>query len=57
MKQRDGNLVVYSPGYRVLWQSGSAGNPEASLALQGDGNLVIYWTNGSVAWQTGTNRK
>lgn len=39
--QSDGNLVVYAGG-GALWQSGSAGNPGASVTLQSDGNLVVY---------------
>lgn len=39
--QGDGNLVLYSPT-RVLWASGTDGQPVAFVAMQGDGNLVLY---------------
>jgi hypothetical protein len=50
--QPDGNLVLFGPGYHVLWFSGS-GNSGNRLVMQPDGNLVLYnavsWT-----WQSGT---
>ncbi|MCR6483314.1 CHAP domain-containing protein [Amycolatopsis sp. OK19-0408] len=42
--QSDGNLVLYSPGYRVLWASGTAGRSAHSLLMQADANLVLYGT-------------
>lgn len=39
--QGDGNLVLYAPN-RVLWASGTDGQPVAFVAMQGDGNLVLY---------------
>ncbi|MFJ9785788.1 CHAP domain-containing protein [Amycolatopsis sp. NPDC101161] len=42
--QSDGNLVLYSPGYRALWASGTAGRSAHSLLMQADANLVLYGT-------------
>ncbi|MFJ5984520.1 CHAP domain-containing protein [Lentzea sp. NPDC092896] len=42
--QSDGNLVLYSPGYRVLWSTGTAGRTVHSLVMQSDANLVLYGT-------------
>jgi surface antigen len=56
--QSDGNLVLYSPGYRVLWASGTAGRSAHSLLMQADANLVLYGTGSQGAlWssnRTGT---
>jgi surface antigen len=42
-QQEDGNLVLWSPGGRVQWTSGSAGHSGVEgLLQQSDGNLVIY---------------
>lgn len=52
--QSDGNLVLYSPGYRVLWASGTAGRSPHSLLMQADGNLVLYGTGSQGAlWSSG----
>lgn len=51
--QTDGNLVLYAGG-RARWQSGSAGNPGAQLAMQPDGNAVVYSVSGRALWQSGT---
>ena len=41
--ENDGNLVLYGPEVeKLLWQSGTSGNPGACYAMQDDGNLVIY---------------
>ena len=52
--QSDGNLVLYSIGGRVLWQSRTAGNPGASAVMQHDGDLVVRATSGRVLWTSGT---
>lgn len=52
--QPDGNLVIYSGLGRVIWHSGTYGNPGSGLALQNDGNLVIYSPQGQVLWTSGT---
>jgi len=54
LMQPDGNLVLYGPGYHVLWHSHTGGHPGAYLVVQGDGNVVIYASNGTTAlWNTG----
>jgi hypothetical protein len=52
--QTDGNLVLYGPGYHVLWQSGTAGQGVSRLSMQTDGNLVLYRANNTWVWQSGT---
>jgi hypothetical protein len=53
--QGDGNLVLYGPGYHVLWSSGTAGTPMNHGVLQGDGNFVLYPSDGvSSPWSTQT---
>jgi surface antigen len=51
--QSDGNLVVYGPGYHVLWSSGTGGSGATRLVMQTDGNLVLYNANTPV-WFTAT---
>jgi hypothetical protein len=50
--QNDGNLVLYGPGYAVLWASNTAGSGANNLIMQSDGNLVLY-KPGGVAWSSG----
>ena len=53
--QPDCNLLVYGPGYNVLWATNTGGsNQSCSLWVQGDGNIVLY-KNDSAVWATGTN--
>lgn len=52
--QSDGNLVLYNTSGQPIWNSGTSGNPNASLALQTDGNLVIYSVQGTALWSSGT---
>lgn len=52
--QADGNLVLYAPGARVLWNSWTWSNPEARLIFQTDGNLVLYAATGRVLFHTAT---
>lgn len=55
MAQTDGNVVVYSPGYHVLWKTNTGGNPGGSyITLQTDGNIVVYSATGAPLWWTGT---
>lgn len=52
--QTDGNLVIYAPGNRAVWASGThAGG--SGLEMQGDGNLVIYAPGHVPVWATGTS--
>ena len=55
--QPDGNLVLYGPGYHVLWNSGTYGSGADHLVMQNDGNLVLYKANGAWVWQTHTYGK
>ena len=49
--QTDGNLVLYTPTGRVLWSSGTYGQPVSALVMQAeDGNLVIYSTSWTPLW-------
>lgn len=54
MMQSDGNLVLYGPGYHVLWANNENGNPGAYLGLQSDGNIVEYSSSGHALWATNT---
>lgn len=51
--QGDGNLVVYNPGGRPLWSSGTKGGNR--FIMQGDGNLVMYNSSNKAIWSSGTN--
>ncbi len=53
--QSDGNLVLYGPGYHVLWQSGTSGQSVSRALMQTDGNFVLYRANNTSVWQTGTS--
>lgn len=53
--QGDGNLTVYSPGYRVLWSSGTGGKGVSYAVMQSDGNLVLYRSNWTPVWASGTD--
>lgn len=55
--QADGNLVDYAAvggANRVLWASGTQGNPGAHAVMQDDGNLVVYSPAGPPLWSSGT---
>jgi hypothetical protein len=54
LMQTDGNLIMYGPGYHVLWGSGTGGNPGAYLGLQSDGNMVVYSSSGHALWASNT---
>lgn len=51
--QFDGNFVVYAPGYRVIWNSGTPNNAGSHLVVQHDGNVVIYRPDDTHTWSTG----
>jgi hypothetical protein len=55
LMQTDGNLVMYGPGYHVLWSNGKNGNSGAYLNLQSDGNIVEYSSGGTALWSTLTS--
>jgi hypothetical protein len=57
--EADGNLEVrggvdQSQTIALIWESGTSGNPGATLAVQNDGNVVIYTASGLPAWSTKT---
>ncbi len=56
LMQRDGNLVLYGPGNRPLWSSGTEGGPVERCTMQRDGNLVLYLHNGEPVWASNTER-
>ncbi len=53
--QADGNLVLTGiASAKVLWSSGTSGNPGASATVRADGNLVVTSTSAAVLWSSGT---
>ncbi|MFI5528767.1 hypothetical protein ACIA8O_09450 [Kitasatospora sp. NPDC051853] len=51
----DGNLVLTErQNARVLWTSGTEGNPGASAAMRRDGGLAIRDAAGTLIWSSGT---
>jgi len=53
--QTDGNLVIYTCLYAVVWASNTNGWPSAVVIMQDDGNLVMYTADGSPIWSTNTH--
>lgn len=56
--QPDGNLVEYGNGTgegRALWNTGTAGNPGATLTIQSDDNAVVRSSTGKALWSSGTS--
>ena len=53
--QSDGNVVSRTGEGRLLWNTGTSGNPGARLVLQTDGNLVVRRPDGRAVWQSGTS--
>ncbi|MBB5858147.1 hypothetical protein ACFQ05_21245 [Amycolatopsis umgeniensis] len=54
--QNDGNIVLYGPGYHVLWTTNTGGHiGGAYLVVQNDGNVVVYSASNTPLWWTGTN--
>jgi hypothetical protein len=55
MAQTDGNIVLYGPGYHVLWTTATGGHPGgAYIVVQTDGNIVVYSATSAALWWTGT---
>jgi len=52
--QTDGNLVVYAPGQRPLWNSHTGGHTGARAVMQTDGNVVVYDGGGRALWSSDT---
>jgi hypothetical protein len=53
--QADGNLVLYAPGTRPLWATGTADPTVWDVVMQRDGNLVAYDQVGRPVFATGTD--
>lgn len=53
--QRDGNLVLYNPQNKPIWDSQTYGKNASFLAMQSDGNLVIYDKNSQPIWASNTH--
>ena len=53
--QGDGNLVLYGPGGRYRWDTGTGGRSVSQAIMQGDGNFVMYGPGGEYIWDTATN--
>jgi surface antigen len=52
--QSDGNFVVYAPGNRPTWYTGTNGGSDRRLDMQSDGNLVVHNAAGQALWNAGT---
>ncbi|MBT2478129.1 RHS repeat-associated core domain-containing protein [Streptomyces sp. ISL-94] len=53
--QADGNLVLTGiANNKVLWASGTAGNPGATGSVRADGSLAVISTTGTVLWSSGS---
>jgi hypothetical protein len=50
--QGDGNLVLYKPGGRPIWATGTSG-PVTEAVMQQDGNFVLYTPQGPI-WASNT---
>lgn len=49
-----GQLGLYAAGMTPVFETPTAGNAGATLAVQDDGNVVVYSANGRALWATGT---
>ncbi len=54
--QEDGNLVVYNPHGKHLWESKTYGTDAGTLRMQSDGNLVLYGNRNNHIWATNTDK-
>lgn len=53
--QSDGNLVLYGPGYHVLWNSRTAGIAISRGVMGSDGSFALYRSgDAEPSWSTGT---
>jgi Peptidase family M23 len=52
--QTDGNLVLYAPGGRIFWATGTEGSNTERLTFQRDGNLVLYAAGNKPLWASNT---
>lgn len=51
--QTDGNVVLYAPGWRPIWNTQTGGRATTSLTMQSDGHLVLY-NGSSPVWTSNT---
>ncbi|QXG74412.1 fibronectin type III domain-containing protein [Modestobacter sp. L9-4] len=52
--QPDGNLVVYAPGRRPVWDARSYAGAGRRMVVQADGNVVVYNEFRAPVWDSGT---
>jgi hypothetical protein len=52
--QGDNNIVLYGPGYHVLWSSATTGDGGTGLIMHSDGNLVLKNSLGTPEWDINT---
>ena len=52
--QGDGNLVLYGPGGRYRWDTGTWGRPVQQVAMRSDGNLVLSSPSLGIVWDSKT---
>ena len=50
--QYDGNLVVYAPGGRAVWDARTWRSGGRGVVMQADGNLVLYGERRQVLWNS-----
>ncbi|XP_052152914.1 EP1-like glycoprotein 2 [Oryza glaberrima] len=48
----DGDLVLRSPGGKVLWSAGAAGRGVSGMSINSDGNLVLFDGSNRTVWQS-----
>ncbi len=53
--QGDGNLVLYGPGGRYRWDTGTWGKQIEQAVLQSDGDFGLYAPGGAAVWESKTN--
>jgi hypothetical protein len=53
--QGDGNLVLYGPGGRYRWDTGTWGRQVEHAVMRSDGNLVLSGPGGAAVWDSKTN--
>lgn len=54
VQQHDGNLVLYNPQRKAVWNSNTARSAGAQAVMQPDGNFVIYDRAHKPAFNTNT---
>lgn len=54
---KDGNLVLYKKGHKVIWSTNTWNKPVKKCVMQKDGNLVLYDDQFKVCWSSNTVNK